>query len=41
MAFLPPGNLPDPGIEQAYLALAEGFLSTEPPGKPLKAYTPW
>ena len=41
LAFPPPGDLPNPGIEQASLALAEGFLSTETPGKPLKAYTPW
>ena len=34
----PPGDLPDPGIEPtslAYLALAGGFLTTEPPGKPV------
>ena len=28
------GDLPDPGIELASLALADGFLTTEPPGKP-------
>ena len=34
----PPGDFPDPGIEPtflAYLALAGGFLTTEPPGKPV------
>ena len=35
----PPGDLPDPGIQPASLmsfALAGGFLTTAPPGKPLK-----
>ena len=34
----PPGDLPDPGIKPASLAspaLAGGFFTTEPPGKPL------
>ena len=31
---LPPGNLPDPGIEPTSPALAHGFFTTEPPGKP-------
>ena len=30
----PPGNLPDPGIEPASPALAVGFFTTVPPGKP-------
>ena len=30
----PPGDLPDPGIEPASPALAGGFFTTEPPGKP-------
>ena len=33
----PPGHLPDPGIEPASFAssaLADGFFTTEPPGKP-------
>ena len=30
-----PMDLPNPGIEPASLALAGGFFSTEPPGKPL------
>ena len=35
--FLLPGNLPDPGIKLAILgssAMAGGFFTTEPPGKP-------
>ena len=37
LPFLPPENLPHPGIElasPAASALADGFLTTEPPGKP-------
>ena len=30
----PPGDLPDPGIESASSALAGGFFTIEPPGKP-------
>ena len=33
----PPGNLPNPGIEPASPALAGGFFTTEPPGKPVTA----
>ena len=29
-----PGDLPKPGIEPTSLALADGFFTTEPPGKP-------
>ena len=29
----PPGDLPDPGIECSSPALADGFFTTEPPGK--------
>ena len=29
-----PGDLPDPGIEPMSPALAAGFFTTEPPGKP-------
>ena len=35
----PPGDLPDPGtkpVSPAALALADGFFTTEPPGKPHK-----
>ena len=30
-----PGDLPDPGIEPVSRALAGGFFTTEPPGKPI------
>ena len=38
MPFPPPGYLPNPGIKPmsfASLALADGFFTTEPPGKPV------
>ena len=35
LPFPPPGDLPHPGTEPASPALAGGFLTTEPPGKPL------
>ena len=34
LPFPSPGDLPDPGIEPATLALAGGFSPAEPPGKP-------
>ena len=37
--FPPPGDLSDPGIElgsPTSPALADGFFTTEPPGKPLE-----
>ena len=34
LPFPSPGDLPDPGIEHASPALAGGFFTTEPPGKP-------
>ena len=34
LPFPSPGHLPDPGIEPTSPALAGGFFSTEPPGKP-------
>ena len=35
--FLPPGDLPHPGIELGPAALiAGGFFTSEPPGKPFK-----
>ena len=34
MPFPSPGDLPEPGIEPASPALAGGFFTTEPPGKP-------
>ena len=35
LSFPLPGNLPDPGIEPVSPALAGGFFTTEPPGKPI------
>ena len=35
LPFPSPGDLPDPGIEPMSPALAHGFFTTEPPGKPL------
>ena len=34
LSFPPPGDLPDPGMEPTSPALAGGFFTTEPPGKP-------
>ena len=34
LPFPPPGDPPNPGIESAPSALADGFFTTEPPGKP-------
>ena len=35
LPFLPPGDLPDPGIEPGSPALQADSLPSEPPGKPL------
>ena len=35
LSFPLPGDLPDPGIESMSPALAGGFFTTEPTGKPL------
>ena len=35
LPFVSLGDLPDPGIESAFPALADGFFTTEPPAKPL------
>ena len=35
VAFPSPGDLPNPGIEPASPALAGGFFTIEPPGKPI------
>ena len=35
LSFLPPGDLPDPGIEPGSPPLQAGSLPSEPPGKPL------
>ena len=37
LPFPSPGDLPNPGIEAVYPALAGGFFTTEPPRKPLFA----
>ena len=34
LPFPSPGDLPDPGIEPVSPALAGGFFTVEPPGKP-------
>ena len=34
LPFPSPEDLPDPGVESAYPALAGGFFTTEPAGKP-------
>ena len=34
LPFLSPGDLPDPGIKPRSPALADGFFTTDPPGKP-------
>ena len=39
MPCSPPGNLPDPGVKPSSPALAGGFLTTEPPEKPLVIVT--
>ena len=39
LPFLPPGNLPDPGIKPVSPALAGRFFITEPPGKPFISTT--
>ena len=36
LPFPSPGDLPNPEIETTFPALAGGFLTTEPPGKPCK-----
>ena len=43
LLFPPPGDLPNPGIKpkspvSLSLALAGGFFTTEPAGKPLRVY---
>ena len=38
LPFSPPGNLPNPGIKPMSPALAGGFFTTEPPGKPVSTY---
>ena len=38
LPFFSLGDLPDPGIQPASLALAGGFFTTEPPGRPLSKF---
>ena len=38
LPFPPPGDLPYPGVEPMSPALAGGFFTTEPPGKPTKEH---
>ena len=35
LPFASPGDLPNPGTELPIPALAGGFFTTEPPGKPI------
>ena len=35
LPFPSPEDLPNPGIESTSPALADGFFTTEPPGKPI------
>ena len=37
LPFPTPGDLPDPGIKPVSPALADGFFTTVPPGKPTEA----
>ena len=39
LSFLPPGDLPDPGIKPEFPMLEGWFFATEPPGKPHKNST--
>ena len=39
LPFPSPGDLPNPGIEPVSPALAGGFFTTEPPGKPAMEIT--
>ena len=36
LPFPSSGDLPDPGIKPLFPALAGGFFTPEPPGKPIK-----
>ena len=41
VAMIPPGDLPNPGIEPAPCALTDGFFTTEPPRKPQDSVNYW
>ena len=38
LPFPSPGDLPDPRVEPTSPALAGGFFTAEPPGKPTSSY---
>ena len=38
LPFRSPGDLPHPGTEHIFPALAGEFFTTEPPGKPMHGY---
>ena len=38
LPFLPPGDLPNPGVELSPPALAGGLVTTVPPGKPVDSF---
>ena len=40
LPLLPPGDLPNPGIESVSPKLARGFLTAEPAGKPRDTHYP-
>ena len=40
LPFPPPGYVPDPVIQPASPALAGGFFTAEPPGKPVTSNVP-
>ena len=39
LLFPSPGDLANPGIQPVSPALADGFFTTDPPGKPLQPST--
>ena len=39
LPFLSPGDLPDSGVDRTSPSLADGFVTTQPPGKPTNSYT--
>ena len=41
LPFHSPGDLPDPGIEPTSPALAGGYFTSEPPGKPYGVNKKW
>ena len=41
LSFPSPGDFSDSGLEPVFLALADGFFTTVPPGKPTLSLTCW